>query len=248
MNDNQTTSAKALSSTTLLPDQPLPLRHTVRCLLGGCGIIAMITLWTVHQARAQFPPWFRPVFFIGMILFLALIGFYLWVIHRPTPITSSDRGAGTKWIWLLAILSVICTSSLHGFAPFRPDIFREWSQLPSSLKFIKYNYILTGLGLLAVTALALLHLRGCRQLASAGLLVLAGVMLLPNDDCTNAFNRPWIARLGASPLGSLANSVVLLIGYCGLQGIRPRLSAGLMGIVNAGVLLLGLGHMTQLIW
>jgi hypothetical protein len=37
-------------------------------------------------------------------------------------------------------------------------------------------------------------------------------MLIPNDDCPNAFNHPWLGWLGASPLMFLGNAVVLLIG------------------------------------
>ena len=73
-------------------------------------------------------------------------------------------------------------------------------------------------------------------------------MLIPNDDCGNAFNMPWIAWFGASPLMFLGNSVVLLVGYCGLRAIRPRTSALVMGLINAGVFLLGLGHLTRVVW
>jgi pimeloyl-ACP methyl ester carboxylesterase len=141
---------------------------------------------------------------------------------------------------------VLSTSSLHGFFPFRPGVATVWSQLSPDLKFIKYNYyILTAGSLLTVVGLAVLFFRGRQRLASMGLLVLAGIMLIPNDDCGNALNLPWIAWLGASPLMFLCNSVVLLIGYCALHGLCPRGSVLVMSSINAGVLLLGLGHIAQ---
>ena len=73
-------------------------------------------------------------------------------------------------------------------------------------------------------------------------------MLVPNDNCANPFNLPWIKWAGASPLMFMPNSVVLLIGYCGLHGIRPRVIILLMAVINIGVFLLGLGHLTKLIW
>jgi hypothetical protein len=183
-----------------------------------------------------------------MAFFIAMITFYIWTIHRIKAPLHAPAASEATWLWGLLLLSVICTSSLHGFAPFRPNILAECSQMPSFLKFIAYNFVLTGSSLVAIITLAVFYFRGHQRLALAGLVVLAGVMLIPNDDCPNEFNLPWIGWLGASPLMFLGNAVVLLIGYCGLNGVRPRISALLMGLINAGVLLLGFGHQTRLIW
>jgi hypothetical protein len=73
-------------------------------------------------------------------------------------------------------------------------------------------------------------------------------MLVPNDNCGNPFNLPWMKWIGASPLMFMPNSVVLLIGYCGLHGIRPLISILLMAAINICVFLLGLGHLTKIVW
>jgi hypothetical protein len=229
-------------------DQLLPLRLSLRCLLIGCGIISVIVALTVYQSRSHFPLWFSPIALVGMACFIVMITFYIWTVHRFKAAMPPPGAADAAWLWGLLISSVICTSSLHGFAPFHPHILTEWSQIPSDLRFITYNFVLTGSSLAVVIALAILYFHGRQHLALTGLVILAGVMLIPNDDCPNDFNRPWISCLGASPLMFLGSAVVLLIGYCGLNGIRPRISALLMGLINTGVLLLGFGHQTGLVW
>lgn len=227
---------------------PLPQRHTVRCLFGACGIMAAITVITIYQARNRFPSWFAPLFLPGVVFFLGIIGFYLRAIHRSPASEVTGQGWEARWIWALSVLSVLCTSSLHQFAPFRLDMIAEWSNLPPFLKMIKFNLILTGTSLLAVILLMILFIRGHRRAAATGLLALAGMMLIPNDDCPNEFNRPWLRWIGASPMMFLGNSVALLIGYCGLHGIWPRFSVLIMGLIDGGVLLLGLGHLTRIVW
>jgi hypothetical protein len=228
--------------------QPLPLRFSLQCLFLGCGVITTIVGWTIYKSRATFPPWFCPVAMLSLTVFLAIIAGYIWTIRRVKMPLHPPGTREAVLLWTLLVLSVICTSSLHGFAPFHLHILTEYSQLPSSLRFIRYNHILTGCSLLAIVSLATSFFRGQQRRALAGLVVLVGVMLIPNDDCTNAFNHPWLGWLGASPLMFLGNAVVLLIGYCGLNGLRPRLSALLMGLIECGVLLLGLGHQSKLIW
>ena len=222
----------------------LPFRKSVVFLLTVCGMIALTALVNFWYGRADFPIWFRPIFIIGMPVLIGMITFYLWAIHRrqfrPAP-----RPRETRWLWVLSILSVICTSSLHQFWPFRPGVLSEWAEL---WLMLRYNFIFTAVSLLSVIVFAGLYFRGHRRLASAGLVFLAWAMLVPNCPCPNSFNEPWLRWLGASPLMFFSNSAVLLIAYCGLHGIRPRAAAVVMGLINAGVLALGIGHTTGIVW
>ena len=228
--------------------QDLPLRLSLQCLFVGCWVIGVIVAWTIYKSRTSFPSWFCPVALISLTVGFGIIASYLWMIQHVTRLLNPPRAGEAALLWTLLVLSVICTSSLHGFAPFRPHILSEYSQLPNSLRFIGFNFILTGCSLLAIVSMAVCFFRGNPRGALAGLVVLAGAMLIPNDDCPNPFNAPWLGWLGASPLMFLANAVVLLIGYCGLNGLRPGLSALLMGTIDCWVLLLGLGHRSHLIW
>ena len=124
----------------------------------------------------------------------------------------------------------------------------SWLEIPAEYNLIKYNFILTAGSLLVILILTVLYCLGQRTKAVTGLVVLASIMLVPNDNCANDFNLPWIKWAGASPLMFMPNSVVLLIAYFGLHGIRSRISIILMAAINIGAFLLGLGHLTKLIW
>jgi hypothetical protein len=72
--------------------------------------------------------------------------------------------------------------------------------------------------------------------------------MIPNDDCLNSFNRSWIRWVGASPLMYVPNLFAILFVGSGLRGVHPRLNGLLAAGACLGALLLGLGHMTRLIW
>lgn len=223
--------------------QPFPLRRWAILVLTLCALITVVFAGNVFLSRQTVPVWYWLLFQVGTALLLAVIGFYfaaLW--HGPR--TKRPTSWHCRLIWLCLMASVICTSSLHGFFPFHPRVATVFPNLPS-LKFIRYNYILTGVSLAFVVALAVLFFRGRPRLASIGLLSLAGFMLIPNDDCPNALNLPWIEWIGASPLMFLCNSIVLLVGFCALGGLWPRMSVLVMSGINAGLLVLGLGHTAQ---
>ena len=211
-------------------------------------IIAVISGFTFLEVRDRFPSWFGPAFLLAVVLFLSIISFYLWQVSREKEPAKQVGSPPIRSLWLLLVLSVVCTSALHQFFPFRPDIIARWPDIRASSPVLQYNFVLTACSLLAILALGVLYCLGHKRLAVIGLLVVAAVMLIPNDDCGNDFNRPWLQWIGASPLMFMPNSVVVLIGYCGLHGIRPRIGVLLMAGINAGVLLLGLGHLTQVIW
>ena len=146
------------------------------------------------------------------------------------------------------MLSVICTSALHKFYPFRRAVLTFWLRIPDRLNLLKYNYFLTAVSQLVILILAVLYAFRRRSQAVTGLVILAAIMLVPNDNCGNFFNQSWIQRIGASPLMFMPNSVVLLIGYCALHGIWPRVSTLLIAAINIGVSMLGLGHVTGIVW
>ena len=226
---------------------PIPLRFLVMSLLALCGWLTIVVAVTVYLAREEFPTWFCPVFLAGTTLLLAVIGLYTTALWRARCVENPGPRS-RAWLWLFLIASVLCTSSLHGFYPFRLDVAEVWSRFSPDLKFIKYNYALTAASLLAVIGLTIAFFRGHRRPASIGLLVLAGIMLIPNDDCGNPLNAPWIAWVGASPLMFMCNSVVLAIGYCALRGLWPRKSMVVMAGINIGVLLLGMAHSAEKVW
>jgi len=229
-------------------NKSLPLRTLVVLLLALSLFISAITGLNFLSARQNFPSWFGPVFLLAIGLFICIICFYIWQLPRTLELIKPPAGYQTALIWLLLVLSVICTSALHQFAPFRLDAIMMWPQIPPHLNILKYNFILTAGSLFVVLVLAALYCLGRKIQAVTGLVILAAIMLVPNDNCPNDFNLPWIQWIGASPLMFMPNSVVILIGYCGLHGIWPRVGILLMAGINVCVFLLGLGHLTRIIW
>jgi hypothetical protein len=226
----------------------LPLRGSVLLFLALNLLISTITGLNFLNARENFPSWFGPVFLVAIGLLICVICFYIWQLPRTLELVKPPTGYEVCLIWLLLVLSVICTSALHKFFPFRPTVIVYWPEIPPRINLLKYNFILTAGSLLVLLVLAVLYSLGRRSQAVTGLVILAAIMLVPNDNCGNYFNLPWIKWIGASPLMFMPNSVVVLIGYCGLHGIWPRVGIFLMAAINACVFLLGLGHLTRIVW
>lgn len=223
------------------------LRFFISILFVINGIICAITGVDFFRIRTNFPSWFGPLFLLAIGGLLFFIVFYLTAL-RSRKSTTEQNNRYTLLIWGLLIISVICTSALHKFYPFRLGVFDYYQNIPPRLNILRYNFILTVAGLLILIFLAGLYLIRQKRLALTGLVVIAAVILIPTCNCGNAFNRIWIGWIGASPLMFMPNSIVILIGSCALLGIWPRLSIVNMTIINSCVLALGIGHLTGTIW
>jgi len=195
----------------------------------------------------NFPSWFGPVFLLAMLLLLSIISLYIWQVAQVHSVQPPGKKT-TVCIWILLVTSVVCSSALHQFYPFRLDVITSWPAIPPRLTMLKYNFVLTAGCLLSIFLLFALYVLRHHRAALFGLLILSAIMLIPNDNCGNDFNRPWLGWIGASPLMFMPNSVVVLIGYCALCGVWPRFGTILMLLINLCVFLLGLGHLSKVIW
>ena len=224
------------------------LRLFISTLFVINGVICAITAVNFLSVRTHFPSWFRPIFLSAVAVLLFMLVFYLIELQRKKSITGTKNNGYTMLIWGLLIISVICTSALHKFFPFRLDVFDYWQKIPPRHNILRYNYILTAASLVSVIVLAVLYKIKQERLAIIGLVILAAIILIPTCNCGNEFNRIWIGWIGASPLMFMPNSIVILIGSCALLGIWPKLSIINMIIINSCVLALGIGHLTGTIW
>jgi len=203
------------------------------------------TAYDIYANRGWFPSWFAPLFCVaaaGLIGYSALAS--ALVLGRRGQV---DWLSGWRAGALLAALPVVglCTTSLHGFAPFRPDLADQWSWLTPVMKLNMGFSLLAVLGPIAV---AVAYWRGQRRLALVALVVLSAILMLPNDDCYNAFNFWWLDTIGASPLMFLPIVYAMLFAACALLGASfPLMALGVAGLC-LGVLALGLGHVTGFIW
>jgi hypothetical protein len=196
-------------------------------------------------SRGAFPAWFVPAFVAGLAGLVAWAGWTAAGIWKARRSFRPEGGPRAAAVWCLLVLSFVCTSSVHQFHPFRWALAAYRSVDP----VLRFNLAVTLGGFLAAGALAVLYnAAGRRGVALAGLLVLDLLLLVPNDACPNPFNTWWLAAVGASPLMFVPNLYASLFGAGALLGVRPRLN--LLALVGAclGVTLLGLGHMTRVIW
>ena len=199
---------------------------------------AVLDVW---GARARFPAWFAPSFALGVAALVVALAYGTLAGESPG---SRSPGARRPLVWSLLVASWPCTTSVHAFAPFAPDVARTWEAFPS----LRANLVLAALGLAATLVGAGLDAFGRRRAACGTVLAIAAVVLWPNDDCANPFNRWWIEVLGASPLMYVPNVLATLFAVAALRGTRPRWNTACLAAVCLASLALGLGHRARLIW
>lgn len=212
-------------------------------VFAAAAVLSVKTAFDLFAARAAFPSWFVPAFVAGLA---ALISYAAWTFLQLRRAAFQPSGGKLGFtIWVLLPLSFVCTSAVHQFYPFRPSVAAVYGELDSMLRF---NLVLAAFGFLAAGGLGALYLSGRRENAIVGLFVLDLLLLIPNDACWNPFNEWWIGTIGASPLMFVPNLYASLFAVAALLGVRPRLNVAAVAAACLGVTLLGLGHMTRLIW
>jgi len=214
------------------------------------GMLCFLTGIDFISYREAFPVWFTPVFLVGIIALVAMISLYVkWLLRGSQLQTPEPSRVG--FLWVLLPISFLCTSSVHRFYPFRLDVAECWMTgnegIPLSI-VVKFNFVLTAIGLGLTVVLAAVYVFGRQRIAILGVLVLAAVLLVPNDDCGNAFNARWIRYVGASPLMFIPNVLVILLTVSACLGIRPKFASFATVSICLSTLVLGIGHMSGIIW
>ena len=193
-----------------------------------------------------FPVWFVPGFILGIVVLIALSLYFVfqtWKIGDHSHLLTSKKSVS---LWAFMLLSFICTTSVHGFYPFRSDIL---SMLPAFDPVLKINFAIVALGFIIAIALASTYFFSQMKLTAViGLMIMAVLMLIPNDNCANPFNYWWIEKVGASPLMYVPNLYAALFVACGLHGIHPKGVTVLAMCICVSSLLLGIGHQLGIIW
>lgn len=214
-------------------------------LFAAAAMLTAKTAWDLLPRARSFPSWFVPLFIAGVAGLAAVAGLFTYGVWRRRGSARPSGGPLAATVWVLLAASFVCTSSVHQFYPFRPSVLAALRGISPVLGF---NVVLTGLAFVAAAVLGLVYRAGRREAALAGLLALGFLVLMPNDDCPNPFNETWLAAVGASPLMFLPNVYAVLFALATLLGVRPRLGVLALAGTCAAVTLLGLGHMTRVIW
>jgi hypothetical protein len=219
----------------------------------GVVLFVVAALLTVKTAldlvyyRRQFPNWFVPTFVFGTAV---LVGYSGYVATRVRSVSESQgprRQLRDRTIWLLLAASFVSTTGVHGFYPFRPAPIRSYLALVD-YPIAAINFTLAALGVIGTVALWWVYHSGRRGTALLGVALLGFLLLVPNDTCKNPFNYWWLSTLGASPLMFVPNMYAAVLALAALQGIHPRLNTLLLAGVCLSTALLGLGHMSRVIW
>lgn len=214
-------------------------------LFAAAATLTVKTAWDLLPRAGSFPSWFVPAFVAGTAILALAAGLATLGIWRARRSAHPAGGRLASFVWILLPLSFVCTSTVHQLYPFRLSVFEAFREVGPMLGF---NLVLTGIGFLAASGLAILYRSGRRQEALLGLMMLGFVLLVPNDDCPNPFNEAWLATVGASPLMFLPNLYASLFGLGALVGYQPRWSALALAGTCVAVALLGIGHSAKIIW
>ncbi|CAG1015026.1 hypothetical protein ANAEL_05151 [Anaerolineales bacterium] len=193
-----------------------------------------------------FPVWFVPGFGFGVLVLNILslyFTFQVWKMEYP-PLLLSDKQSIA--LWILIPFSYVCVTSVHAFYPFRLNVL---SIIPRVNMVMKVNYTVVVFGLITSILLAGIYISGrIKPKIVAGLLVMALLTLIPNDNCANPFNYWWIETIGASPLMYTPNVFAVIFATCGFYGVRPRSATALIICICVGSFMLGMGHRLRIIW
>lgn len=193
-----------------------------------------------------FPVWFVPSFVLVIVILIALSLYFVFQARNLESNIHLISSRQSAFLWILMLLSFICTTSVHGFYPFHRHVF--WI-LPGLDSIMKINYAVAAAGLTACAVFASIYLFSpMKVLAVTGLLVVALVLLVPNDNCANPFNYWWIETIGASSLMYVPNMYAALFVSCGLFGIHSRSAGFVITSICIGSLILGMGHQLGIIW
>jgi len=224
--------------------------NTIKILLvtifAAVGTLSIKAAYDLAENADIFPVWFVPSFILVIIILIALSIYFIlqvWKTEHAIDLLTSKQSV---YLWAFMLLSFICTTSVHGFYPFHSNIF---SILPALNPVLKINYVIVTLGFTACAILAGIYISSPMKIpATIGLMIVALLMLIPNDNCANPFNYWWIKTVGASPLMYVPNMYVALFVACGLCGIRPKAIGFVAVFICFSSLILGIGHQLGIIW
>src|SRR3989304_1742729 len=94
-------------------NRSLPGRGIVLVLFGLNGAISAVSGLSFINFLGKFPWWFGPVFIFAVLLLLGIISFYIWQVLCTAPGAKSPSLCEQGLIWLLLVLSIICTFALQ---------------------------------------------------------------------------------------------------------------------------------------
>lgn len=215
------------------------------------AIAALLTVKTavdLVELRRQFPLWFVPLFVLGTTVLIGYSGYVAARVRATRAIAAPGGYVGGWPVWLLFGMSFVSTTGVHAFYPFRPVPIRSYIALVHDFPIMALNMGVALAGVVCVVALWWVYRSGRYGTALLGVTILGFLLLIPNDACKNPFNDWWLRTIGASPLMFVPNMYAALFCVAALRGVRPQLNTVVLAAVCFSTAMLGLGHMSRVIW
>jgi hypothetical protein len=228
------------------------MRSLMLTIFGIQTCVIAVLVRDLLQSADSFPVWFTPILLLACVLMLAVIGSYGKSVFCDWNETAFSELWISRFIAFGIALAILASTALHSFYPFRTDTFQQIASIPLTVigpgPRLKFNFLFGAICFAISLILVALQIAGKQNAVSFGFIFLAGLLLFPNDNCENNFNRTWNQWIGASPLMFLPASVAALVGVAGMRGFFPRWSLFFVLCVAGMMLLLGLSHMYKISW
>jgi hypothetical protein len=210
--------------------------------LGTISLLSLIPLF--GASGSLLPVWFVRLFIPAALGFVGVCIAQAISSHKHVSVKAVSNQISCQ-IWLLIPLSFLMNASVHQFYAFRPEkilpLFGE--SLLSTL-----NALVIYFGIACSILFYWLFQRGQRELAVKAQIMTAFLILIPTCNCANPFNEFWNMSLGASPMMFVPTSFAILSSTLVSRGINVRINMLVVAITMLGTLLLGIGHITRIVW
>jgi hypothetical protein len=161
---------------------------------------------------------------------------------------NSKRDAVISWV--LIFMSFLINSSVHQFHALvgHPLKGHPLLSMLQGLGWVSSNELVIYGGAFLTIVFSFMFFKGRVGLSLVAVSVLAYLILIPTCNCANPFNSAWNQILGASPMMFVPTSFTIFCAVRAMSGVDVWINFSLISVTLVGTLLLGIGHITRIVW
>jgi hypothetical protein len=214
------------------------------------AFISLISLLPLFGKTGELlPEWFLYMFIPTALGFVSICIIQAALSFRTGFGGFNDR-RNAVISWVLIFISFPINSSVHQFYALRGNPLRGHSLLLllQGKEWLSPNELVIYGGAFLIILFAFMFFKGLIGLSLAAVSILAYLILIPTCNCANPFNSAWNEILGASPMMFVPSSFTIFCAVRAMSGVNVRVNFSLIAVTLVGTLLLGIGHMTRVVW